>query len=214
MKNINRIVIYICGIFLLALGGVLAIKSNLGASPVSSLPLSISKVSSISLGIAATILFTIYVGIQILILRKDFKKIQLLQVIFAILFGQIMNFFNVLININVENFYIRILICILSFFITAFGVVFTITANIMPVAPDGLAQAISKKANIDFGKAKIYFDCGVVALSIAILILNNKGLDGLGIGTILSALLVGRIVAYINKKMKQKIESICFVGAV
>lgn len=84
----------------------------------------------------------------------------------------------------------------------------------MPVAPDRLAQAISKKANIDFGKAKIYFDCFVVALSIAILILNNKGLDGLGIGTILSALLVGRIVAYINKKMKQKIESICFVGAV
>ncbi|WP_221701525.1 DUF6198 family protein [Clostridium sp. K12(2020)] len=116
--------------------------------------------------------------------------------------------------INVENFYIRILICILSFFITAFGVIFTITANIMPVAPDRLAQAISKKANIDFGKAKIYFDCVVVALSIAILILNNKGLDGLGIGTILSALLVGRIVAYINKKMKQKIESICFVGAV
>ena len=55
----------------------------------------------------------------------------------------------------------------------------------MPVAPDRLAQAISKKANIDFGKAKIYFDCVVVALSIAILILNNKGLDGLGIGTIL-----------------------------
>lgn len=55
----------------------------------------------------------------------------------------------------------------------------------MPVAPDRLAQAISKKANIDFGKAKIYFDCFVVALSIAILILNNKGLDGLGIGTIL-----------------------------
>ena len=213
MKNINRIVIYICGIFLLALGGVLAIKSNLGASPVSSLPLSISKVSSISLGTAAAILFIIYVGIQILILRNDFKIIQLLQIIFAILFGQIMNFFNIIININVENFYIRILICILSFFVTAFGVVFTITANIVPVAPDGLAQAISKRMNIDFGKAKIYFDCVVVILSVLILTLNNKGLDGLGIGTILSALLVGRIVAYINKNLKHKIENICFVEA-
>ena len=213
MKNINRIVIYICGIFLLALGGVLAIKSNLGASPVSSLPLSISKVSSISLGTAAAILFIIYVGIQILILRNDFKIIQLLQIIFAILFGQIMNFFNAIININVENFYIRILICILSFFVTAFGVVFTITANIVPVAPDGLAQAISKRMNIDFGKAKIYFDCVVVILSVLILTLNNKGLDGLGIGTILSALLVGRIVAYINKNLKHKIENICFAEA-
>lgn len=204
MKNANRIAIYICGIFLLALGGVLAIKSNLGASPVSSLPLSISKVTSISLGTAAAILFIIYVGIQILILRRDFKIVQLLQ---------IMNFFNAIININVDSFYIRIVICILSFFITAFGVTFTITANIVPVAPDGLAQVISKKAKIEFGKAKIYFDCVVVALSVGILLINNKGLDGLGIGTVLSALLVGRIVAYINKNLKHKIENICFVEA-
>ena len=204
MKNANRIAIYICGIFLLALGGVLAIKSNLGASPVSSLPLSISKVTSISLGTAAAILFIIYVGIQILILRRDFKIVQLLQ---------IMNFFNAIININVDSFYIRIVICILSFFIKAFGVTFTITANIVPVAPDGLAQVISKKAKIEFGKAKIYFDCVVVALSVGILLINNKGLDGLGIGTVLSALLVGRIVAYINKNLKHKIENICFVEA-
>lgn len=214
MKSINRIIIYICGIFLLALGGVLAIKSNLGASPVSSLPLSISKVSSISLGTAAAILFTIYVGMQIILLKRDFKMIQLLQIVFAILFGQIMNFFNLIININVDSFYIRIFICILSFFITSLGIVFTITADIVPVAPDGLSQAISKKARINFGKAKIYFDCVIVILSGSILLFNGKGLDGLGIGTILSALLVGRIVAYINKSLKHKIEYICFIEAV
>ena len=214
MKSINRIIIYICGIFLLALGGVLAIKSNLGASPVSSLPLSISKVSSISLGTAAAILFTIYVGMQIILLKRDFKMIQLLQIVFAILFGQIMNFFNLIININVDSFYIRIFICILSFFITSLGIVFTITADIVPVAPDGLSQAISKKARINFGKAKIYFDCVIVILSGSILLFNGKGLDGLVIGTILSALLVGRIVAYINKSLKHKIEYICFIEAV
>lgn len=210
MKNINRIFIYICGIFLIALGGVLAIKSNLGASPVSSLPLSISKVSSISLGTAATILFSLYVGLQLVILKKDFKLIQLMQIVFAILFGQVMNFFNLIININVDNFYIRILICILSFFISAFGIMFTITANIVPVAPDGLAQAISKKAKINFGKAKVYFDCVVVMLSIMILVGNSKGLDGLGIGTVLSAVLVGRIVEQVNKYFKDRIENICF----
>ena len=78
------------------------------------------------------------------------------------------------------------------------------------MAPDGLAQVISKKAKIDFGKAKIYFDCIVVVLSVSILLVNSKGLDGLGIGTILSALLVGRIVVYINKNLKHKIEYMCF----
>lgn len=210
MKYLRRGFIYIAGVFLLALGGVLAIKSNLGASPISSLPLSISSVSNLSLGTAATMVFIIYVVIQIIILRKDFKLIQLLQVIFAVLFGQLMNLFNLIININVESFYVRIFICILSFFITAFGVVFTITANIVPIAPDGLTQVISKKTKIDFGKAKVYFDCTVVLLSVTILLLNNKSLNALGIGTVLSAILVGRIVYIINKNLKKKLESIIF----
>lgn len=210
MKNLIRGFMYIFGIFLLALGGVLAIKSNLGASPISSLPLSISSVSSLNLGTAASMVFIIYVGIQIIILRKDFKLIQLLQIVFAILFGQLMNFFNLIININVESFYVRIFICLLSFFITAFGVVFTITADIVPIAPDGLTQVISKKTKIDFGKAKVYFDCTVVLLSVVILLLNNKGLSALGIGTVLSAILVGRIVFIINKKFKSNLESLIF----
>lgn len=212
MKHLIRGFMYIFGVFLLALGGVLAIKSNLGVSPISSLPLSISIVSNLSLGTAATIVFTIYVVIQIIILRKDFKLVQLLQIIFAILFGQLMNLFNLIININVENFYVRIFICLLSFFITAFGVVFTITANIVPIAPDGLTQVISNKAKIDFGKTKVYFDCTVVLLSVIILLLNNKSLNALGIGTILSAILVGRIVYIINKKLKNKLEMAIFTA--
>lgn len=210
IKKVNRIIMYIVGIFLLALGGVLAIKSNLGASPVSSLPLSISKVTTISLGAATTALFITYVALQIVILKRDFKLIQLLQVIFAMLFGKIMNFFNIVININVESFYIRVFICILSFFITAFGILFTITADIVPVAPDGLAQAISRKMKIEFGKAKIYFDCVVVILSLTILLINNKGIDGLGIGTILSALLVGRILSKLKLILGDKIENLLY----
>ena len=210
MKKFNRFIIYILGIFILALGGVLAIKSNLGASPVSSLPLSISRVSNLSLGTAATMLFTVYVVIQIILLRKNFKVVQLLQIVFAVLFGQIMNLFNSVININANNIYIKLFICVASFFITALGVFLTITANIVPVAPDGLTQIISLKNNIDFGKAKIYFDCVVVILSILILLLNGKNLDGMGIGTILSAILVGRIVFFINTYFKSSLEKIIF----
>lgn len=118
---------YILGLFLIALGSVLAIKSNLGVSPISSLPFSLTKVSSISLGAASTILFTFYVVVQIIILRKDFKIIQLLQVAFAILFGQLVNFFNTIININIDSYFIIIALFIMSIFVTAIGVFLTIT---------------------------------------------------------------------------------------
>lgn len=198
------------GIVMLALGGVLTIKSNLGASPISLLPLSISKVSNIELGTAAFLLFTIYVIIQMILLKKEFKSIQLLQILFAVLFGKLMNFFNVIIQINADDMYVRILLCTVAFLLTAIGIVFTITARIVPVAPDGLTQAIGLKTNMDFGKAKIYLDCLVVAISIILLFLNNKGLDGVGIGTILSAILVGRIVFMINRNYKNNLEKLMF----
>lgn len=207
MKNLNRIIMYIIGMLLLALGGILAIKSNLGASPVSSLPLSISKVSKMSLGTATTILYSTYVLLQIIILKREFNIIQILQILFAILFGKIMNIFNLIININIDNFYIRLVICILSCYITAIGISFTVKANIVPIAPDGLTQVISKKIKVDFGKTKIYFDCTVVLLSIIVLFLNNKGLEGLGIGTILSALLVGKILERLKNISQNRINN-------
>lgn len=210
MRKINRVVIYLLGIVLVALGGIIAIKSNLGATPVNSLPLAISSVSILELGTVSTILFIIYVGIQIILLRKEFKAIQLLQIVFAVLFGRLMSYFNMMININVENIFLRITVCLLSFFITSVGVMFTITADIVPIAPDGLAQAIAKKKNIDFGKAKLYFDIVIVVLSVAVLLVGGKGLEGLGISTVLSALCVGRIVSLLNKHFKEKLESFIF----
>ncbi len=211
MKNLNRIIFYIIGLFLLALGSVLAIKSKLGVSPISSIPFSLTKVSNISLGVASTILFIFYVIIQMIILKRDFKKIQLLQIIFAVVFGQLVNFFNIIININLENYFMRVILVILSFFITAMGVFLTITSNIVPVAPDGLTKVISTKVNKEFGKVKIYFDCVVVSLAVLILLFSGKNLDGIGIGTLLSAILVGRIVLIINKMFKEKVENIIFL---
>lgn len=63
---------------------------------------------------------------------------------------------------------------------------------------------------MDFGKTKIYFDCTVVFLSILILIISHKNLEGIGVGTLLSALFVERIVFFINKNFKEKVESIIF----
>ena len=207
MKNLNRIIMYVSGMFLLALGGILAIKSNLGASPVSSLPLSISKVSKMSLGTATTILYSAYVLLQIVILKREFNIIQILQIFFAILFGKLMNLFNLLINIHIDNFYIKLVICILSCYVTAIGILFTVKANIVPIAPDGLTQVISKKMKFEFGKTKICFDCIVVVLSIMILLLNHKGIDGLGIGTILSALLVGKILERLKNISQNRIDN-------
>lgn len=171
---------------------------------MSSLPFSIERVSNISMGVASAIMFCIYVLIQMIILKKDFKKIQLLQVIFAIAFGQIIDFLNALINVDINNFVIQLILCFISVVIVAIGITLTLKANIVPLAPDGLSNTISNKYGIEFGKVKMCFDCLVICLATLILIINGKNLSGIGIGTIISALMVGRTVQAINNFIAKK----------
>lgn len=79
-----RLVVYFVGLFIMTLGVSMSVKSNLGVSPVSSIPYTITCVFGLEMG-KATIVFHIFLVIlQIIILRKEFKLKNLLQVLVVI----------------------------------------------------------------------------------------------------------------------------------
>ena len=67
-KNVNRWIIYILSINILALGIILNTRTDLGVAAFTSLFYAFSKVNNISLGIASIILYLIFV--QICLVRK------------------------------------------------------------------------------------------------------------------------------------------------
>ncbi|MDF2699028.1 MAG: hypothetical protein K0Q49_584 [Haloplasmataceae bacterium] len=81
MKYILRLSIYFAGLFLLAIGINLAIKSNLGVSPVSALPFTISNIVGVSLGTVTIVVYAFFVLAQAFILRRKFKFKSLLQLL-------------------------------------------------------------------------------------------------------------------------------------
>ena len=82
MKNMKvRIPMYFVGLFIMTIGIALSVKSNLGVSPVSSIPYTMTCVWGIEMGKATIIFHAALVLIQILLLRKRFKPINLLQVV-------------------------------------------------------------------------------------------------------------------------------------
>lgn len=102
---------------------------------------------------------------------------------------------------NIKNISTHLLLLLLiSFVFTALGVTLTIKANLVPVAPDGLVQALSQKYNVPFGKIKIYFDLIVVILSCSLMLCVKGGIEGIGIGTILSVFTVGKMISYFAKE--------------
>lgn len=86
-------VLLIASLFLMTLGVVLCIKSALGSSVISSLPLSFSMaggmgtVPSLSVGGYTIVMNFVLVGLQVVILRRKFNPVQLFQLVIGFLFG-------------------------------------------------------------------------------------------------------------------------------
>lgn len=83
----KRIEIYILGVFLLALGVSVSVKSDLGVSPVNSIPYVLSLITGIEQGKCVIMVFIGFIGLQALILLKEFEVKRLLQIICSTVFG-------------------------------------------------------------------------------------------------------------------------------
>ena len=93
-----RIPMYFFGLFLMTIGIAVSVKSNLGVSPVSSIPYTMTCVWGIEMGKATILFHTFLVLIQILLLRRNFKPVNLLQIAVGVIFGYFTTFCNYLVT--------------------------------------------------------------------------------------------------------------------
>lgn len=190
---IVRFIVYIIGLFIMTLGVSMSVKSDLGVSPVSSIPYTITCIFGLEMG-KATILFHIFlVIIQIFILRKEFKAKNLLQVVVGVLFGYFTTFSNYLFTYlpTPNNIFIRLILMIVSTLFIAVGIFFYLPADIVPLAGEGAMKAISDKTGVVFSRVKIGFDLTMVLISLISCLVALHRLGSVGVGTIIAAVLVG-----------------------
>ncbi len=207
LRNLKiRLPMYLIGLFIMTIGIALSVKSNLGVSPVSSIPYTITCVWNIEMG-KATILFHCgLVLLQIILMRKRFRLRNLLQIVVGIVFGYFTTFCNYLADFlpSTDNLVIRIFMVLLSTVFVAFGIFLYMPADVMPLAGEGTMQAISALTGIAFSKVKIIFDVSMVVISLLTCLLMIHSLGSVGIGTVISALLVGTILGWITKHFAKR----------
>lgn len=202
MKHLKvRIPMYFIGLFVMTIGIALSVKSNLGVSPVSSIPYTMTCVWGIEMGKATILFHIVLVLIQILLLRKKFKPVQLLQVVIGAVFGYFTTFCNYMVSFlpTPENLGIRIIMVLASTVFVAFGIFLYLPADLIPLAGEGCMQAVSSVTHIEFSKVKIGFDCTMVLVSAITCLTVLHNLGSVGAGTIIAAILVGTLVGIINR---------------
>ena len=203
MKNniIKRLVAYFAGLFIMTIGVALSIKSDLGVSPVSSIPYTMTLVWGIETGNATILFHAVLVLLQVLLYRRRFKPKNLLQVVIGIIFGKFTTFSinSVAFLPTPESLVIRVGMTLLSTVFVAIGIFFYMPADIMPLAGEGVMQTISDLTGIPFPKVKISFDVSMVVVSLITCLVFIKSFGSVGIGTVIAAVMVGVVLAFITK---------------
>lgn len=185
---------------MLALGVVMNIKTDYGASPVSSVMNVISIIFGIELGNATILCYLFFILAQVFLMKKngDLNYKLLLQLPLGIIFGRFTTLFNNLLSFQLTNHGQRLLFMVLGVFLTALGIVITVNMQIVPLPPEGLTYELSKLIKKDLGTAKILVDTISVSITIIVSLVFAREMIGIGFGTLFCVFFIGKTVKVLN----------------
>lgn len=207
----KRYILFIISLFISGLGVAITKRGELGVSPISSTANVLSeKWDVLSLGTWLLIWNVSLILGQIIILRRKFQPIQLLQIPLSVLFGWFTDIGMSMTGFMVSDIYaIRLLCVVLGTAVLGFGVALAVIANVVMNSGEAFVKAISDTINKPFGDVKIFFDVGCVVFALIMsLILFNFKIVGAREGTIIAALLTGLTVKFYLKILKKPIDKV------
>ena len=187
------ILIFFFGLILLSLGIDLNTKTQLGISPINSVPFNVHQLTGIPLWMCVYAFYLVFILMQWLLLKKDFHPVQCFQLVTSFVNSLLIQFFDDRIPLLTEPVS-QYLVLVLAIVLTAAGISLTAGMKLIPNPGEGVAGAIGIALKKDFGYGKNVLDLGCVALSIAITLIFAGRISNIGIGTVLSMLVTGRIV--------------------
>lgn len=208
----RRYLSFIVVLFVIAFGTSLSIRANLGSSPISCPPYVLSLCpGGLSMGSYTMCMHVFFIMGQILLLRRNFQKIQLLQIVVSVIFGVytdltmwMTSFMQVPATLPPAVGYpLRFVELMAGGAILAYGISLEVHCDVLMLAGEGFPLAIAKVTRRDFGKVKMCSDTALVCVGAVLMYVffGSWHWDMIGPGTLFSMFYVGFMVRKFNPTM-------------
>lgn len=219
---VRRLLVYVCGLFCIALGIAFSAKSGLGVPPVGS-PANVLYQIGRDRGLPETVfnlgnwtiaVYCVYILAQILLLGKKFRPVQLLQLVVSFLFGYMVNFAVALLSgLPAPTHYAtRLMYLLVNIPLVALGVMMYLIPELLPTPGEGVVLAMRERWNTSVGTGKTIFDCTVVAIAVILSLAWFRAFVGVREGTVISALLTGFVIKLLQRFLQKSLRRFVWRG--
>lgn len=200
-----RLLTFIIGILLTALGLALIAKSAIGQSAVSGLAANLAFLGQFKTGTALLALNILFFATEVMILRRRFKALQLLQLPASLGFSVLVNFFlydiPLIANYASSNYPIQFMILLVGVVVMALGISLFMDAQLVYMPYEGLNHVLHEEFDVPFGTARRYFDLGLVLISLLLILFFKIPNTTVREGTLILAVLMGTLTNFFMKRL-------------
>lgn len=202
----------IVAVIINSFGVVLMLYSGSGISAISSVPFAFSEVlPRLSLG-TWTYIFQGLLVLSLMILQKRFVPQYLFSFVVGFVFGKLLDANDFWIHILPNELWMRVIYFAISYLLISFGIALS-NRCCLPVTPTDLfPRELSKIICVAYSRIKISFDVICLAVTAIMTGIFLGHLEGLGIGTVLAAFTMGKVVGMIGEHLDRHIQFISFLA--
>lgn len=204
-KLASRFGLYLLGMVLLALGLTLNTKTGLGASAIVSIPFTLSEGTGLDFGDLTLVEYCVLVAAQFVVKGKNRTWMDLLQLVVSLVFTRFLNLFKAAIPYESGFLPADIALLVVAIILTGVGAAMTVDMQLVPNPGDGIVHSLAQRFGKELGLCKNLFDVGCVVTSLVLGLAFGDPLLGIGLGTILSMVGVGRSIAVFNGLCKPRL---------
>lgn len=187
-------------------GVVLMLYSGSGISAISSVPYAFSEVfTRLSLG-TWTYIFQGLLIFSLMVMRRRIVWQYLFSFVVGFAFSEMLDVHEAWIDVLPTGLGFRVVYFVISYILICFGIALSNHCKLPIIPTDLFPRELADITGVRYSRIKISFDVICLALTGVMTELFLGHLDGLGIGTILAAFTMGKVIGMINGWMDKKFE--------
>ena len=206
------------GIALVCAGAAMGIIAALGQTTSTGTSYAIALALDIKVGNGLIILYCFFVLLQLVMLKRKFKPLFMIQIIPVVLHGWILNFFKYdfgpFLALNPQSYVERFAVYAIGVVLISIGFCCTKASGFANYPPDTFCALVAKRRNMKFGTVKLIVDFCYVGATLLICLVAGLSFGSVREGTVIFAaangVLINLFLPHIEK-LFTAVEKLCGV---